>query len=114
MGKHRIGLLFAVVLILWPLVPALAQSTARWEGIVTRSNKQKSTFTVRARGSTSFDEKVIHYDSSTQFSYQGHGDKTPKDIDPSQIKDGDRVICVGFYNDKHEFQAALISKRISD
>jgi hypothetical protein len=114
MVTHRIRLLFVAMFVLSTLVPALAQSSARWEGIVTRSNKQKSTFTVRARASTSFDEKLIHYDSSTQFTYQGHGDKTPKDIDPSQIKDGDRVICVGFYNDKKEFQAVLISKRISN
>jgi len=92
---------------------ALAQTSARWEGIVSRSNKQKSTLTVRARSSTSFDEKVIHYDSSTRFTSQEHGDKKINDIDANQVKDGDRVICLGFYNEKGEFQAAAISKRLS-
>lgn len=103
---------FAALLVLWFSVLVLAQST-RWEGIITRSNKQKFTFTVRARGSTNTsDEKIIHYDNSTQFTNQAHGDKTPKVIDASQIKDGDRVICLGYFNDKGEFQAVLISKRL--
>src|SRR5215471_12445337 len=105
----RIQLVFAAVLILLICVSLLAQG-ARWEGIVTRSNKQKSTFTVRARGSTSFDEKVIHYDSSTKFTSQEHGDKDMKEIDASQIKDGDRIICLGSYNEKGDFVAAFISK----
>jgi hypothetical protein len=113
MVKQRITLLLAVMLVLLPCRSALAQSSARWEGIVTRSNKQKSTLTVRARGATSFDEKVIHYDSSTRFTSQGHGDKTMKDIDASQIKDGDRVICLGSYNEKGDFLAAFVSKRLS-
>ena len=35
------------------------------------------------------------------------------DIDANQVRDGDRVICLGFYNEKGEFQAASISKRLS-
>ena len=113
MMKCRSRWSFAALLVLWFSVLVLAQST-RWEGIITRSNKQKFTLTVRARASTNpSDEKIIHYDSSTQFTSQAHGDKTPKVIDASQIKDGDRVICLGYYNDKGEFQAALISKRPS-
>ncbi len=104
--------IFAAVGLVLLACTSLCAQPARWEGIVTRSNKQKSTLTVRARGSTSSDEKVIHYDSSTQFTYQEHG-KDAKDIDASQIKDGDRVICIGAYNDKHEFVAVMISKRLS-
>jgi hypothetical protein len=113
MVKQRITLLFAAMLVLLPSMLTLAQTSARWEGIVSRSNKQKSTLTVRARNSTSFDEKVIHYDSSTRFTSQEHGDKKINDIDANQVKDGDRVICLGFYNEKGEFQAAAISKRLS-
>jgi hypothetical protein len=113
MVKQRITLLLAAMLVLLPSMSALAQTSARWEGIVSRSNKQKSTLTVRARGSTSFDEKVIHYDTSTRFTSQEHGDKKISDIDANQVKDGDRVICLGFYNEKGEFQAASISKRLS-
>jgi hypothetical protein len=113
MMKQRITLLLAAVLVLLSFMLALAQTSARWEGIVSRSSKQKSTLTVRARSSTSFDEKVIHYDSSTRFTSQEHGDKKINDIDANQVKDGDRVICLGFYNEKGEFQAAAISKRLS-
>ena len=95
---------------LLPAMPALAQS-ARWEGSVARSNKQKSMLTVRAKASN--DEKVICYDSSTRFTSQEHGSKKVKDIDASQVNDGDRVICLGYYDDKGEFRAALISKRLS-
>jgi hypothetical protein len=113
MVKQRITVLLTAMLVLLPPMLALAQTSARWEGIVSRSNKQKSTLTVRARNSTSFDEKVIHYDSSTRFTSQEHGDKKINDIDANQVKDGDRVICLGFYNEKGEFQAAAISKRLS-
>ena len=113
MVKQRITLLLAAVLVLLSFTLVLAQTSVRWEGIVTRSNKQKSTLTVRARSSTNFDEKVIHYDSSTRFTSQEHGDKKINDIDANQVKDGDRVICLGFYNEKGEFQAAAISKRLS-
>jgi hypothetical protein len=34
-------------------------------------------------------------------------------IDASQVKDGDQVICLGSYDDKNEFHAAKISKRLS-
>ena len=113
MVKQRVTLLLAAMLVLLPSLSALAQMSARWEGIVSRSNKQKSTLTVRARGSTSFDEKVIHYDSSTRFTSQEHGGEKINDIDANQVRDGDRVICLGFYNEKGEFQAASISKRLS-
>ena len=113
MVKQRVTLLLAAMLVLLPSLSALAQTSARWEGIVSRSNRQKSTLTVRARGSASFDEKVIHYDSSTRFTSQEHGGKKINDIDANQVRDGDRVICLGFYNEKGEFQAASISKRLS-
>ena len=88
-----------------------AAKQARWEGLVTRSNKDKSTLTVRKRGSNA--EKVIHYDSSTQWTSQEHGSKKVNNIDASQVKDGDRVICRGTYDEKGEFHATLISKRLS-
>jgi hypothetical protein len=68
---------------------------------------------VRTRGFNNVSEKVIHYDSSTRFSSQEHGAKKINDIDANQVKDGDRVICLGYYDEKGEFQAASISKRLS-
>ncbi len=88
-----------------------AAKQARWEGLVTRTNMDKSTLTVRKRGSSA--EKVIHYDSSTQWTSQEHGSKKVNNIDASQVKDDDRVICRGTYDEKGEFHATLISKRLS-
>ena len=113
MVKKRFALLLAAMLVFLSSMSALAQTSARWEGIVSRSNKQKSTLTVRTRGFNNLTEKVIHYDSSTRFTSQEHGAKKINDIDANQVNDGDRVICLGYYDEKGEFQAASISKRLS-
>ena len=84
---------------------------ARWEGIVTRSSKDKSTLTVRKRGSNL--EKVVYYDNSTQFASQEHGSKKVNDIDSSQVKDGDRVITEGTWGKDGVLHATLISKRLT-
>ena len=84
---------------------------ARWEGTVVRHNSDKSTLDVRKRGSA--EEKTIHYDSSTKWTSQEHGSKKVNDIDASQVKDGDRVICLGTLDDKGDFHAATISKRLT-
>ncbi len=84
---------------------------ARWEGTVVRHNSDKSTLDVRKRGSTL--EKTIHYDSSTKWTSQEHGSKKVNDIDASQVKDGDRVICFGTLDDKGDFHATMISKRLT-
>ena len=84
---------------------------ARLEGNVVRSSPDKSTLTVRKSGGNA--EMTVHYDSSTRFTSQEHGAKKVNDIDASQVNDGDRVICLGVYNEKGEFQAASISKRLS-
>ncbi len=67
----------------------------RWEGIVIRSNPDKSTLTVRKVGSS--DERTILYDSATLWVSQEHGSKKVNDIDASQVKDGDRVIARGIW-----------------
>jgi hypothetical protein len=82
---------------------------ARCEGIVVRSNKDESTLTVRKMASV--DQTTVHYDSSTQWTHQEHGSKNVVYIDPSQVKDNDRVICLGSYDKKGTFHATLISKR---
>src|SRR5207247_10103171 len=98
--------------------PAPAETTAekaitqgRWEGIVTRSNKEKSTLIVRKRGSSV--EKTVAYDSSTKFTSQEHGSKKVNDIDASQINDNDRVICMGTWDKDGVMHATLISKRLT-
>ncbi len=83
----------------------------RWEGTVIRSSPDKSTLTVRKPGSS--EEKTVQYDSSTQWVSQAHGNKKVNDIDASQVKDGDRVICKGTLGNDGVLHATLISKRLS-
>ena len=84
---------------------------ARWEGIVNRTSPDKSTLTVRKRGSNF--EKIVHYDNSTQFTSQEHGSKKINTISANDVKEGDRVISIGQYDDKGDFHATLISKRLT-
>ena len=131
MAKRLLALLFTSVLVFSLSMPVFAQEgskkeeaketpaqekaekkaakQARCEGIVVRSNKDESTLTVRKMGSV--DQTTVHYDSSTQWTHQEHGSKNVVYIDPSQIKDNDRVICLGTYDKKGTFHATLISKR---
>jgi hypothetical protein len=83
----------------------------RWEGNVIRSSQDKSTLTVRKVGST--EERNVAYDSSTQWVSQMHGSKKVNDIDASQVKDGDRVICKGTWGKDGVLHATVISKRLS-
>jgi hypothetical protein len=83
----------------------------RWEGRIQRSNPDKSTLTVRRSGSDN--EMNIQYDSSTKWVSQYHGDKKVNDIDSSQVKDGDYVICKGTVDKAGVLHATLISKRLS-
>ena len=88
-----------------------AAAEARWEGMVVRHSPDKQTLTVRKVGSPL--EKTIHYDGSTQFVSQAHGSKKVNPIDASDIKDNDRVICRGKYDDKGMFHARVVSKRLT-
>jgi hypothetical protein len=116
MLKKKVVLLFAFVLA-FPLVAVFAQQPAakakpaRWEGKIVRSDKQGSTLTVRKSGSTI--EKTVVYDSSTKWVSQYHGDKKVNDIEASDVKDDDYVICTGTWGDKGEIHATMISKRLS-
>ena len=83
----------------------------RWEGNIVRSSQDKSTLTVRKVGSS--EEKTVAYDSSTRWVSQKHGSKKVNDIDASQVKDGDRVICEGTWGKDGVLHATLISKRLS-
>jgi hypothetical protein len=120
MLKKLLTLLFASVLA-FPLSTMVfapkagaqdkAAKQARWEGVVVRSNADKSTLTVRKVGSSV--EKNVEYDSSTKWVSQAHGSKNVNDIDASQVKDNDRVICKGTYGKDGVLHATLISKRLS-
>jgi hypothetical protein len=88
-----------------------AAKEGRWEGHVIRSSKDQSRLTVRKVGSS--EEKIVQYDSSTQWVSQEHGSKKTNNIDASQVKDGDRVICTGTLDKDGIFHATLISKRLT-
>jgi hypothetical protein len=88
-----------------------AAKEVRWEGVIIRRDKDKSTLTVRKAGSAI--EKIVVYDSSTKWVSQEHGSKTVNDIDASQVKDNDRVICKGTYDKAGVLHATLISTRLS-
>jgi len=108
----QLTLLFAFVLT-FPLAqqaPAQAKQD-RWEGNIIRSSKDQSTLTVRKVGTG--DQKTVQYDNSTRWVSQYHGDKKVNDIDASQVKDGDRVICTGTWDKSSVLHATLISKRLS-
>jgi hypothetical protein len=85
---------------------------ARWEGIVVRSDKDKSMLTVRQRGSNV--EKNVMYDSSTEWASQEHGSKKVNKIDASELKDNDRVICLGTWDKDGVLHATMISKRLTN
>jgi hypothetical protein len=115
MVKKQITLLFALVLTLPLAVVVLAHQDAakevRWEGRVIRTSKADSTLTVRKSGGSI--EKTCAYDSSTKWVSQYHGDKKINDIDASQVKEEDYVICKGTAADAGTIKATLISKRLS-
>ena len=118
MLKKQLVLLFALVFI-FPLAqtvlaqeapPAKAKAD-RWEGRIVRSSKDDSSLTVRKNGGTL--ERTVVYDGSTKWVSQYHGDNKVNDIDSSQVKDGDYVICTGTFGKDDKLHATLISKRLS-
>jgi hypothetical protein len=122
MAKKLLTLLFASVLVFGLSALVFAQEgskpaegtavkQARWEGVVTRSNKDNSTLTVRSRDTNV--EKTVRYDSSTQWTSQEHHSKTVNNIDASQVKDDDRVICLGTWDKDGALHASSISKRLT-
>jgi hypothetical protein len=114
MLKKVAAVLFTVVLVFWMSATIFAQDTGkqeRIEGKVVRSNADKSMLTVRVRDTDT--EKIVHYDASTKWASQYHGDKKVNTIEASDVKDGDQVIALGSYDDKKEFHATTISKRLS-
>jgi hypothetical protein len=114
MLKKVAAVLFMIALVFSVSAPGFAQEAAkesRVEGRIVHSNKDKSTLTVRVGEVTG--EKTVHYDASTKWVSQFHGEKKANTIDASEVKDGDYVICVGSNDDKGEFHATTISKRLS-
>lgn len=87
-----------------------AEDVVRVEGRVVGHNKDNSTLTIRKKDGI---ESTVHYDASTEWTSQYHGEKKADKIDASQIKNDDYVICVGLSGDKGVVNATYISKRLS-
>jgi hypothetical protein len=113
MLKKTAAGLFVLALVFSLSVPGFAQAPkeARVEGRIVRSSKDKSTLTVRYGEPVA--EKIVHYDASTKWTSQYHGDKKVNTIEATEVQDGDYVICMGTNGDKGEFHATVISKRLS-
>lgn len=119
MLKKQATLLFALVLTLLSAAVfahrAPAQTKAakesRFEGRVERIDKTGNNLTIRKSGGTI--QKTCAFDSSTKWVSQYHGDKKINDIDASQVKEQDYVICKGTEEKAGEIHATLISKRLS-
>ena len=114
MLKKMAAVSFGILLVFSLSAAIFAQEgkkASRVEGQVARSNKDNSTLSVRVRDTDT--EKTVHYDSSTAFTSQHHGEKTATKIEAGDIKDGDQVICLGSYDDKGILQATSCSKRLS-
>lgn len=118
--RKLLGFLFASIFVFTVSTIVLAQegtttkkpaNEARWEGTVVRFSSDRSSFDVRQVSGDI--QKTIYFDSATVWNSQYHGSKTVNKIDPSDVKEGDRVICLGTYNEKNEFHAKTISKRLS-
>jgi cytochrome c-type biogenesis protein CcmE len=75
----------------------------RWHGTIIRSDKDASTLTVRQRGGTV--ERIVHYTSDTKWT------KLNKPAEPSEFKDGARVICLGNFDEQKKFVATRIDLR---
>jgi hypothetical protein len=117
MLKKQLTLLFVLVLT-FQLALVFAQQAsgqaadaARVEGRIVRSSKENSSLTIRNPDSNA--TKTVVYDDSTKWVSQYHADKKVNDIDRTQVKDGDYVICTGTWGKAAELQATMCSKRLS-
>jgi len=80
---------------------ATAEKLDRWSGFIVRTSKDKSTLTVK-KGSV---EKTVVYNGSTRWT------KGTEPADPSEFKEGVRVICLGKYNKEGQLVATRIDLR---
>lgn len=83
-----------------------AGGKARWHGALVRTSEDGSVLTVR-KGNI---EKAIHVSADTKWTKEEKGKSV--DIEKSEIKEGDDLICMGAYDDKGEFVATRVDKRL--
>lgn len=110
--------IFVLLAVLAALVVGVAPSSAsakvgkkaggelRWHGVLVRISEDGSTFTVR-KGNI---DKAVHVTADTKFT-KTEGKKAV-DIDKGDIKENDDIICLGKADEKGEFVATRIDKRL--
>lgn len=101
----------AVLVLCVSTIGFAAEKKGRVEGRVSLTDKDKSTLTVRQGDAGG--EKVVHYEAATKWTSQYHGAKESNPIEAGDVKEGDYVTCVGTYDDKGDFHASVVSKRLS-
>jgi hypothetical protein len=80
---------------------------ARWQGTIVRISQDESTITVRGgQSNMESTEKVIRFDSSTQWTKQG------KPAEQSEFKEGSFVIVLGHAEGEGAFHATRIDLRL--
>lgn len=83
-----------------------APAQLRWHGTITRISADGGVLTVR-KGNI---EKAVHLTADTKFT-KTEGKKAVN-IDKGDIKEGDDVICLGKADEKKEFVAERVDKRL--
>lgn len=78
----------------------------RWHGVVVRTSEDGSVLTVR-KGNI---DKAVHVTADTKYTKQE--DKKVADIEKGDIKEGDDVICLGKADEKGDFVATRVDKRL--
>lgn len=79
---------------------------ARWHGALVRISEDGSVLTVRKANV----EKAIHVNADTKWTKVEKGKSVG--VEKSEIKEGDDLICLGVYDDKGEFVATRVDKRL--
>ena len=80
---------------------------ARWQGTIVRISQNDSTISVRGgQSNMESTEKVIRFDSSTQWTKQG------KPAEQGEFKEGSFVIVLGNPSENGEFHATRIDLRL--
>ena len=85
-----------------------ADKQGRLDGTIKVINKDTSTFTVRQRSNGQ--ERTIVYNNDTKFT-KAKGRKSEPSTADEVVKEGQRVIAVGKFNDKTQLAADQISLR---
>ena len=103
-----LALLVAVAMpsLSWGKEKKASSQELRWHGTLVRKSADGSMLTVR-KGNI---EKEIHITSETKWTKSEKGKVV--DVDPSEVKEGSDIICLGKKGEKGQFEATRIDLRL--